>query len=299
MDKLKAMQVFVRIADAGSLTAAARSLDSSLPAVVRSLSILEAELQVRLFNRTTRRIALTEEGKQYLANCRHVLSAVEDAETALTAQSREPSGLLTVTAPVLFGQMYVVPTVTRFMRRYDKVRFHVVLLDRVVNLLEEGMDVGIRIGSLDDSTLVAQSLGSTRRVVVASPEFLLRNAVPKIPGDLQNFNCVGSSNSSNLWGFQRDGKPLQVTVSGNVAFNQVAPAIEACASGLGFGMFLSYQVEPLLQARKLVVLLESFELPPRPINVVYPHARLLPARTRLFIEWMKEELRSKNHQGDP
>lgn len=292
MDKLKAMQVFVRIADEGSLTAAARSLDSSLPAVVRSLSTLEAELQVRLFNRTTRRIALTEEGKQYLADCRHVLSAVEDSEKTLLAQNKEPTGLLTVTAPVLFGQMYVAPAVSKFMQRYSKVRFNVVLVDRVVNLLEEGMDVGVRIGALDDSTLVAQSLGYTRRVVVASPDFLSHNGTPKTPGDLSKFNCIGSSNPSNQWNFQREGKSLHVSVSGNIAFNHVTPSIEACASGLGLGMFLSYQVEPLLRGNKLVVLLDAFELPPRPISVVYPHARLLPTRTRLFIEWMKAELKA-------
>ncbi len=292
MDKLKAMQVFVRIADSGSLTAAARSLDSSLPAVVRSLSTLEAQLKVRLFNRTTRRIALTEEGKQYLASCRQLLTAVDDAEMALTQQSSEPSGPLTVTAPVLFGQMYVAPAITRFVQRYDKVRLHVILLDRVVNLLEEGIDVGVRIGSLDDSTLVAQSVGSTRRVVVASPEFLSRHGLPRSPRDLQKLNCICTLNPDNSsWSFQHNGKPLSVAVSGNIEFNQVAPAIEACASGLGAGMFMSYQVEPLLREGRLVLLLEAFELPPRPINLVYPHARLLPTRTRLFIEWMKQELR--------
>ncbi len=163
----------MRIADAGSLTAAARSLDSSLPAVVRSLATLEAELQVRLLNRTTRRISLTEEGRQYLADCRHVLAAVEEAEKTLTAQSSEPSGLLSVTAPVLFGQMFVVPVVTRFMQRYGKLRFHVTLLDHVVNLVEEGIDVGVCIGAL---TIRARSPGSasTRRVLVASPEFVAR-----------------------------------------------------------------------------------------------------------------------------
>mgnify|MGYP001616894147 FL=1 len=292
MDKLKAMQVFVRIADTGSLTAAARSMDSSLPAVVRSLATLEAYLQVRLFNRTTRRIALTEEGKQYLGNCRQLLSAVEDAENALTVQNTEPSGLLTVTAPVLFGQLYVASAVTRFMQRYDKLRCNVILLDRVVNLIEDGIDVGVRIGPLDDSSLIAQPLGSTRRVIVASPEFLELHTIPKHPMDLQDANCIISPNSTNqLWSFQENGKQLNVSVSGNLEFNQVAPAVEACAAGLGIGMFMSYQVEPFLQKNRLIVLLEKFELPPRPINVVYPHVRFLPTRTRLFIQWMKEELK--------
>src|SRR5262245_35123373 len=144
MDKLKAMQTFVRIAEAGSLTAAAVELGSSLPAVVRSLAALEAHLGVRLLNRTTRRISLTEEGRHYLATCQQVLAAVEDGENALTLEAAEPSGQLTVTAPVLFGQMHVAPAVTRFVQRYEKMRCSVMLYDRVVNLLEEGIDVGIR-----------------------------------------------------------------------------------------------------------------------------------------------------------
>ncbi len=167
MDKLKAMQTFVHIADAGSLTAAARVCDSSLPAVVRTLAALEAHLGVRLFHRTTRRISLTEEGKRYLDNCRAVLAAVDDAEAALSADAAEPSGQLTLTAPVLFGQMYVAPAVMRFVQRYERVRCSLVLQDRIVNLLEEGLDAGIRIGHLEDSSLVAQPLSTLRRVVVA------------------------------------------------------------------------------------------------------------------------------------
>lgn len=297
MDKLKAMRVFVRIAEAGSLTAAARELESSLPAVVRSLAALEAALQVRLLNRTTRRMALTEEGKSYLESCRQVLAAVDDSEAALAAQRSEPSGRLTMTAPVQFGQMYVVPAVTRFMQRFEKVRFNVVLLDRVVNLLEEGIDLGVRIGPLDDSTLVSRPLGSTRRVVVASPKFLARHGTPALPRDLRHFNCIGLPNLGGQWGFQRDGKPMSVQVSGAIEFNQVAPAIEACAAGLGLGMFLSYQVEPLLRARRLAIVLEAFEVPPRPISLVFPHARLLPARTRLFMDWLQKDLSAPRSFG--
>src|SRR5215813_12323335 len=148
MDRLRAMQTFVRIADEGSLTAAARALDSSLPAVVRLLAALEQHLGVRLFNRTTRRISLTEDGRRYLDKCRHVLAAVEDAESTLSSEAAKPTGRLTITAPVLFGQMYVAPAVTRFLRHYAGMQVSVLLLDRVVNLLEEGIDVGIRIDKL-------------------------------------------------------------------------------------------------------------------------------------------------------
>ncbi len=291
MDKLKAMQVFVSIADHGSLTAAAQALESSLPAVVRTLASLEKNLQVRLLNRTTRRSSLTEEGKHYLESCRQILSAVSDAEAALTVDASEPSGQLTITAPVLFGQMYVAPAVTRFAQRYAQMRCNVLLLDRVVNLLEEGIDVGVRIGPLEDSTLIAQPVGSVRRVVVASPQFLERNGIPQHPRNLLNSNCIRlSATTGSWWAFQEKGKQFTVPVMGNLDFNQVAPAIEACMAGMGFGMFISYQVAPYLAQHQLVAVLQDFETAPRTISVVYPHARLLPARTRLFIEWIKQEL---------
>lgn len=293
MDKLRAMATFVQIADAGSLTAAARTLDSSLPAVVRSLAGYEAHLGVRLFNRTTRRISLTEEGRRHLDSCRELLAAVDDAEAALTAEAQEPTGQLTVTAPVLFGQMYVAPAITRFVQAHPLIRCNVVLLDRVVNLLDEGMDVGIRIGPLEDSGLVAQQLGQVRRVVVASPALLRRHGTPQHPRELAGLNCIRNSFGPPGWGsFHEAGKTFRVQVSGNLEFNHVLPAVEACAAGAGFGMFMSYQVEPLVAQKKLKIILERFEQAPRPIHVIYPHARLLPTRTRAFIDWMRQEIKT-------
>ncbi|MDQ3272974.1 MAG: LysR family transcriptional regulator, partial [Pseudomonadota bacterium] len=287
-----AMQAFIHIADEGSLTAAARVMESSLPAMVRILAGYEAQLGVRLFNRTTRRISLTDEGRRHLASCRQILAALDDAESALSADSAEPAGQLTITAPMLFGQMHVAPAVTRFVQKYDKMRCSVVLLDRVVNLLEEGIDVGIRIGTLDDSTLVAQPVGQIRRVVVASPAWLKRHGEPQHPKDLLKANCVRVSDHAPSWGpFMDHGKPLRLSVNGNLEFNQNAPAVAACAAGAGVGMFFCYQVAPFLKTRQLRIVLESFEPPTRPIHVVYPHARLLPMRTRVFIDWIKQELR--------
>jgi DNA-binding transcriptional LysR family regulator len=292
MDKLKAMQTFVQIADEGSLTAAARVCDSSLPAVVRTLAALEAHLGVRLFHRTTRRISLTEEGKRYLDNCRAVLAAVDDAEAALSADVTEPTGQLTITAPVLFGQMYVAPAVMRFVQRYERVRCSLVLQDRIVNLLEEGLDAGIRIGHLEDSSLVAQPLSTLRRVVVASPDYLRRHGVPQHPKELTQANCVRFLGSTGpWWTFHENGRAFSVPVSGNLDFNHMTPVLDACLAGMGFGTFISYQVAPHLALGKLQLVLESFEPPPRPVSVVYPHARLLPARTKAFIEFIKQELR--------
>lgn len=292
MDKLKAMHTFVQIADQGSLTAAAGALGSSLPAVVRALAALELQLGVRLFNRTTRRISLTEEGRHYLERCRHVLAAVDDAESVLTREAAEPRGLLSITAPVLFGQMHVAPAVTRFVQKYDGMHCRMLLLDRVVNLLEEGIDVGIRIGELDDSTLVAQPVGRIRRLVVASPAWLRRHGVPKHPKDLLKANCVRVTDQGPTWGpFKDQGRQLRLATSGNLEFNQIAPAVAACVAGIGPGSFFSYQVAPLLKSKALRTVLEDFEPPSQPINLVYPHARLLPMRARVFIDWIRHALR--------
>ncbi|HYW55332.1 MAG TPA: LysR family transcriptional regulator [Polaromonas sp.] len=292
MDKLKAMQAFIHIAEQGSLTSAARVMESSLPAMVRTLAALEAELGVRLFNRTTRRISLTDEGRRHLESCRQVLTALDEAEAALTAEADEPAGHLTITAPMLFGQMHVAPAVARFVQRYDKMRCSVMLVDRVVNLLEEGIDVGIRIGSLQDSSLVARQVGHIQRVVVASPAYLKRHGIPKHPKDLLKANCVRVTDHTPTWGpFNDQGRQLRLTVSGNLEFNQNGPAIAACVADAGFGMFLSYQVAPYLKSKQLRTVLAGFQPAPRPIHVIYPHARLLPMRTRAFIEWMKNELK--------
>ena len=187
--------------------------------------------------------------------------------------------------------MWISPAVTRFVQQYEKMRCTVVLLDRVVNLLEEGIDVGIRIGALEDSSLVALPLGSIRRVVVANPAYLRKHGVPRHPRELQAANCIRMIAGTPTWGdFQENGRAFRLKVSGNLEFNHVLPAVQACADGAGFGMFFSYQVAPFIAEKRLKIVLEKFERPPRPISVVYPHARLLPARTRLFIDWIRNEI---------
>ncbi|MBS0429196.1 MAG: LysR family transcriptional regulator [Proteobacteria bacterium] len=291
MDRLKAMHTFVQIADHGSLTRAADAMGSSLPAVVRSLAALEAHLGARLFQRTTRRIALTDEGRRYLASAREVLLAADAADRALSDEARELAGHLTVTAPVLFGHMYVAPAIVRFMQQHPQIRCTVLLHDRSVNLLEEGIDVGIRISPLEDSSLVAQRLGTIRRVVVASPAWLrARGAAPEHPRELAHETVVqGRVDGPSHWTFHEGGKAFNVPVTSRLAFNHLAPAIEACADGMGLGMFFSYQVQGHVADGRLQKMLEDFEPPPRPVSVIYPHARLLPARTRAFVDWMRRE----------
>ena len=299
MDKLRALQTLIAIVDRGSLTAAAATLDTSLPAVVRTLASLEAALGVRLLHRTTRRQSLTEDGRQYLERARRIVADVEEADRLLGEQSGDASGELSVTAPVLFGQVHVAPAITRFLQQHPKMRVNLVLLDRVVNLVEEGLDVGVRIGPLHDSTLIAQPVGAIRRVVVASPALLRRVGTPRHPRELADAPCLRFNGSDGgHWSFRENGRQFTVAIAGPLECNLSAPLLEACAAGLGFAHCLQYQAAALLQARRLRIVLADHEVLPWPVSLTYPSTRLLPARTRGFIEWMKREL-SVVHRATP
>lgn len=296
MDKLRAMQTFVAIVDSGTLSKAAGVLGSSLPSTVRTLATLEADLGVRLLNRTTRRLSLTDEGRMYLASCRDILGAIDQAEHRLRARREEPSGRLTMTAPVLFGQRHVAPAVIPFLERFPKVQCRLLLLDRVVNLLEEGVDVGIRIGHLDDSNLIAQQVSRVSRVVVASPAYLERRGIPQKLADLAQENCIRFSGSGRTtWLFQERGREQRIAIGGNLECNHGAPAIDACVAGLGVGQFLRYQVASQLAGGQLQEILHAYKVPPLPISVVYPHAGLLPSRISAFVDWIKTEFRKSEN----
>ncbi len=299
MDKLRAMRTFAAIADLGSLTAAARALGSSLPAVVRLLAALEAELGVRLLQRTTRRLALTDAGRRYLERCRQLETLLEEADAEARAEQTEPRGTLLVTAPVLFGTRHVASGVTAFVQRHREVRVELQLLDRVVNLVEEGLDVGVRIGELQDSSLIARPVSTLRRLTVAAPAYLKRSGTPLHPRELRAHNCITRSDGSSGWPFRIEGRLSSVPVQGNLRVNQTAVAAEACVAGLGIGSFLAYQVAQELAAGSLQILLAEFELAPRPIHIVYPQARLLPARTRAFIDFLLAHLQAQQATWRP
>lgn len=298
MDKLKAMETFVCIVEAGSLTAAAESLDTSLTSVVRSLAMLEQAVGMRLLNRTTRRMALTDEGREYFEHCRCILAEVEAAEAALSARQMRPAGKLAVTAPVMFGRLHVWPVVGDFMVTYPEVRVELRLFDRVVDLLDEGLDVAIRIGHLPDSSLVAVPLGTIRRVVCASPGYLQQQGMPEQPADLATHRCVQFSGvtSGSEWTFRvgsGGSKTTRVAVAGTLLTNQVDIALDACVRGLGCGRFLDYQVRERVADGSLCRILQDFEPTPIPVSIVYPYSRLLSSRIRTFIDWMAPRLRER------
>ncbi|MEN8132911.1 MAG: LysR family transcriptional regulator [Pseudomonadota bacterium] len=294
MDKLQAMTVFVKIAEQGSLTAAAEALGKSLPSVVRILAALEESLQVRLFNRTTRRIALTEEGHIYLERCRKILAEIEESELVLSQDQVEPRGTITLTAPVRFGEMYVAPSVTRFLEQYRRVQVNLLLLDRLVNLLDEGIDLAVRIAHLEDSSLIAKPVGEIRQVVCASPVLLAQSGgTPQRPEQLSDLPCVRctSISSSSVWHFHDNGKQLDVHVNGSFMCNQVRASVDACVTGLGFGMFFNYQVMPWVERGELEIILSDFEPTPLPLSLVYPHTRLMAMRVRTLVDWLANDLK--------
>jgi DNA-binding transcriptional LysR family regulator len=298
MDKLRAMGIFVRIVEAGSLTAAADLLDTSLTSVVRSLATLEAALGTRLLNRTTRRIALTDEGREYFERCRRLLAEVEEAENALSARQATPAGKLAITAPVMFGRLHVGPVLTDFLAAYPAVHAELMLFDRVVDLLDEGIDVAIRIGHLCDSSLVALPLGVTHRIICASPDYLQRAGTPERPAELARHRCLqflGVAPGSE-WEFTDGGTPgktIRVPIKAVLATNQIDIARDACRKGLGCSAFLDYQVREALAAGLLQRVLQPFEAAPIPVHIVYPHSRLLSCRVRSFVDWAVPRLRQR------
>jgi len=293
MNKLNAMQTFVAIVEAGSLTRAADTLDTSLPTVVRTLASLEEVLGVRLLNRTTRKISLTVEGQLYLERCRKILFDIEEAELELSAQQSKPKGKLKVTAPVMFGTSRIMPLVSKFLQQNGQVEIDLMLLDRNVNLIEEAVDVAIRIGPLEDSSMVAKNVGYLRRMICATPTLLKQYPTIKHPDDLRNIPCVrftGLSSDSH-WQLFDKNKALRVPVTGRIICNQVSAARHAVCDHHGVGMFLSYQVESLITQGQLQVLLAEYEPEPRPVSVVYSHAKLMSTRVRAFVDWITLELR--------
>jgi DNA-binding transcriptional LysR family regulator len=297
MDKLLAMRAFVETAEHGSIKQGAAALGKSAPTVVRMLAELERELGVVLLRRNTRRMSLTEEGDRYLDHCRGILAAVVEAERGLVAERGEPQGKLRITAPVLFGQLYVMPALVDFSRRYPAIQLDVLLVDRLVDLVAEGVDAAIRIGPMSDSLLVARTVGRMHRTVVASPEFLDRVGHPAHPTELASSPCVlysGITTSAD-WRFEEasaDGgrHGFAVTVHSNFRVNQSAAAIQACIAGLGFGKFAAYQTAAAIAEGKLVPVLREFECAPIPVTILYPQVRMMPPRLRAVLDWLSTRL---------
>jgi len=293
LNKLTAMQVFTQIIDSGSLTKAANELNTSLPTVVRTLAALEEYLKIRLINRTTRKITITEEGKRYLQRCRKIQYEIEQSELEISANQQAPSGKLKVTASVMYGSTYVAPLVAKFLQKHEQVTIELVLSDKNTNLVEQGIDVAIRIGPLSDSNMIAKKVGSVSRVICATPTFLNKINTIKQPKDLTKIPCIlftGLSHGNN-WHLHQGDKIHSIPVKGPLSCNNITSALNVVKESLGLGMFLSYQVEQELENGELLTVLTEFEPPPLDVSIVYSHAKLMSTRVRYFVDWLTHELR--------
>lgn len=293
MDKFHAIQTFIKVADLGGFAAAARDLNISPPAVTRAISALEDQLGTRLFVRTTRSVRLTESGQRFLDDSRRILLDLEEAEEAAIGSHGSPCGELRITAPVLFGTMYVTPILGDFLDLHPQVSATTLFVDRVVNLMDEGLDIAIRIGDLPDSSLVAVRCGTVRRVAFASPGYIQKNGLPKHPDDLPEHKVIQSMamSSAKEWTFMERGIPRSVQLNPQVRMNTNDAVIELALRGWGVSRLLSYQVAHHIAAGRLQLLLEEFELPPMPIHVVHQEGRMVSAKIRAFVDFMALRLR--------
>lgn len=284
MDRLDELAIFVAVAEQGSFVAAARRLGRSPSAVTRAVSALEDRLAIRLFNRTTRSVALTDEGARYLDRCRRALSAFDELALSAASEQAAPTGTLTLTAPEMFGRLHLLPIAQDFMRDYPGISVSLLLLNRIVSFVDEGIDLGVRIAHLPDSSLRAVAVGHVRRVACASPTYLTRRGLPAAPADLTKHEIIAVSTAAERWTFV-DGKSEQsVAVKPRLTVNTVQAALDAAVADGGVVRALSYQTEPLEAAGALRRILAAFEPPPIPIHVVHPAGRHLSPKIRLFID---------------
>jgi DNA-binding transcriptional LysR family regulator len=293
MDRLHMMEVFAAVAESGSFAKAARSLRLSPPAVTRAVSALEERLGTRLFLRTTRSMRLTEAGGRFLADTQRILHEIGEAEEAAAGAHANPRGMLTVTAPVLFGRIYVAPILRDYLDLYPAVSAHALFVDRVVNMADEGVDVAIRIGELPDSSLTAMRVGFVRRVVFGAPGYFAEHGTPARPDDLADHRIVTIENGAVTavdWRFADNA--ITVRLKSRLSLTTLDTAIETALSGWALARALSYQVAPHLAEGTLQVVLREFEPKPLPIHIVHQEGRRASAKLRSFVDFAARRLRS-------
>jgi DNA-binding transcriptional LysR family regulator len=290
MDRIDAMHAFVAVADLEGFATAARKLKLSPSAVTRLIAALEERLGARLLQRTTRSVTLTDAGKRYLERARRILADVEEAERAAEGERTRPSGRLVVSAPLGFGRLHVGPVMSTYLKRYPEVSGELRLEDRMINLVEDGIDLAVRIGHLADSSLVARHVGEMRRVVVASPAYLKARGEPKTLEAITSHDTIQFGSSVGLadWRFLDAGNEVRITYAPRFSSNSSDAAIQYTVEGGGLTRVMAYQAAEAVKAGKLKIVLEKFELPALPINIVYPTSRLLSAKVRTFIDLVME-----------
>jgi DNA-binding transcriptional LysR family regulator len=298
MDRIDAMQAFLAVADLRGFAPAARKLGLSPSGVTRLIAALEDRLGARLLQRTTRSVTLTDVGARYLERIRPILADVEEAEDAVEGERTRPSGRLTISAPVGFGRLHVSPVMSAYLTRYPEVSGELRLSDRMINLVEDGVDLAVRIGHLADSSLVARQVGEMRRIVVASSGYLEARGEPKTPEAVASHATIqfGAMTASPDWRFVEAGRDVRIACTPRFSTNSADAAIQYAEQGGGLTRVLAYQAAAAIKAGRLTIVLAEFEQPPLPIHIVYPTSRLLSAKVRSFIDLVVE--RSDWHFGN-
>lgn len=300
IDRVQAMTVFTKVVEAGGFAGAARQLGMSAPSVTRVIAGLEEALGTRLIQRTTRSMKLTETGERYLEDCRRILAELQQAEAAAAGSYAAPVGTLTVSAPVLFGRMHIMPILIAFLERHPKVTGKALFVDRMTNLVEEGIDVAVRIGHLVDAGYAATRVGSVRRVVCAAPEYLRQNGIPEAPADLMKHRVIGATAawSNREWRFGGTGDG-SARVNPALYCNTNDAAITAAVAGFGLTRVPSYQVAEEVRSGALRLVLQDFEEAPLPIHVVHAERRHASAKVRSFVDLCVKRLRGRHLADDP
>jgi len=295
MDRLGAMRLFVAIADAGSLSAAGRRLGMPLTTVSRKLAALEEALGARLVTRTTRALALTEPGRNYLEACRRILEELEAAEARLSGEQSAPQGELAITAPVVFGRLHVLPVVDAYLRQFPRVSARLLLLDRPVDLLEEGLDIAIRIGALADSSLIATRVGAVRNVVCASPGYLKAHGAPKAPEQLAAHDCITFSGLpiGHRWTAWHGKGKKRIAIRPRLVVNTAEAAVDAAIAGLGITRVLSYQAARAIADGQLKVILETWDTAEIPVSILHREDRLAQPKVQAFVAFAATALRRR------
>jgi DNA-binding transcriptional LysR family regulator len=295
MDRIDAMKIFVVALDEGSLAAAGRKLGRSPAAVSRAIAFLEAHVGTELLHRTTRSIKLSEAGERYAAACRRVLTELEEADIIAGGERSAPRGTLTLTAPVLSGEMVLRPILDAFLDAYPTVSARLLLLDRPVNLIDEGIDLALRIAQLADSSMVAMRIGEVRRVVVAAPRYLAQHPRIEVPGDLVKHQIVAMAHLAHSWSFPPSpgsAVPRTIQFTPRLTINSIRGAVASAVGGRGVARMLSYQVAEQVRGGELEIVLAGDEPPPTPVHMISPRGRLSVPKVRAFIDFAVPRLRS-------
>ena len=290
MDRFRLMNLFVRIVETGSFSSVARELEMLQPSVSKHMNMLEQSLGVRLLNRTTRKISLTEAGKEYFERCQRIIDDVNELEAEVQGLVNKPTGTLRISSPVAFGQIYMLPLLLAFRSQVAEYGVDLSFDDRYADLVQEGFDVAIRFGELEDSQLIARHVGSSSRVCVASPSYLSKHGIPRVPNDLKNHNCITYTHLfSSVWPL-RDAKGLLSTkVSGNFRANSGYAIRDAILNGVGVALVPSLLVKEQIESGIVVPILNDYAPDPIKISAVYPSNRLISRKVKLFVDFMKEE----------